>query len=72
VDIEKKEEKSSFCYKVVTCDKNDEIVHVQASVMVGAAVEVSMQQKHKTKWQGELGILSNEECKQFTEALKEL
>ena len=25
------------CYKVITCDKNDEIVDLQASLMVGVA-----------------------------------
>ena len=28
---------SKPCYKVITCDKNDEIVDLQASLMVGVA-----------------------------------
>jgi hypothetical protein len=45
------------CYKVITCDRHDEIVDVQASHMMGVAREICMQQVRKTHWTGNLGIL---------------
>jgi len=42
VSTEENNENSNFCYKVITVDKNDEIVHVQASLMMGAAIEISL------------------------------
>ena len=34
------EENDNYCYKVITQDRHDEIVEVQASLMVGIAKEV--------------------------------
>ena len=50
------------CYKVITADKNDEIIEFQASLIVGAAREVCVQEQQKTGWRGHLGILSADEC----------
>lgn len=49
------------CYKVITMDRHDEIVEVQASLMVGVAKEICLQQKQKRgkSWQGTLGILNS-------------
>lgn len=45
---------------MITQDKQDEIVEVQASLMVGVAKEVCVQQRRRlgAKWQGTLGILN--------------
>ena len=50
------------CYKIITQDKNDEIVDIQASLMMGVAVQVSKLQQARTNWQGTLGILTTAEC----------
>ena len=51
------------CYKVITQDKQDEIIEVQASLMVGVAKEVSQQQVRSRgrNWNGTLGILNDSE-----------
>lgn len=47
-----KEIPEKSCYKVITQDKNDDIVHIQASLVIGVAREVCEQQVKKTKWTG--------------------
>ena len=60
------------CYKVILADKNDDIVDIRASLFVGVAKQVCAQEKRKTRWAGNLGILSSKECIAFTDALKTL
>ena len=64
--------KQKSCYKVITADKNDDIVDIQASLIVGVAREICAQEQRKTSWLGNLGILSPEECNLFTAALKNI
>jgi len=56
---EESKTKADKCYKVITQDKVDEMVHIQASLMMGTALEISVQHKQKTKWTGQLGVLSS-------------
>ena len=53
----------SKCYKLILCDKKDEIVNFEASVLAGAAREICHLQAKKTGYdQKKLGILTSEEC----------
>jgi len=64
VDIEVQAIKcSNRSYKLITQDKNDEIVDIQSSLMVGVAVEAAKKQFSKTNWKGTLGILDENESK---------
>lgn len=44
-----KTRKKNPCYKVVMCDKNDEIVHLPTSLMVGIANELKGMRSLKVK-----------------------
>lgn len=56
-------------YKLVTQDKNDEIIDIFSSLMVGVAVESAKLHKSRTQWSGQLGILSHTECSQLIRSL---
>ena len=64
---EKEVEPETPCYKVLTCEVNDEIVSWQASLMVGVARKVSFHpgQPHRNIWNAE-------DCNKLTEAIQNL
>jgi len=64
--------KQKKCYKVISVDKNDDIVDIQASLMFGVAEEICKKEKIKTLWAGNLGILDDAQCQELTAALHEL
>lgn len=59
--------KRKDCYKVLTCDANDDIVILQGSLMVGVARHAAIVQQQKTEhYKGKpLGILDERECQQL-------
>jgi len=61
VDEESTKPKANYCYKVIAQDRHDEIVEVQASLMVGMAKEICEQQRRLkgANWQGSIGILND-------------
>lgn len=65
---------ANSCYKVILQDRHDEIVEVQASLMVGVAKEVSEQQRRirGPNWRGTMGILSATEIRTLVESLRSL
>ena len=66
--------KEASCYKVITCDINDEVVALQASLMIGVARQASLAQQKSTNHFKDkpLGILSEEECRKLIDALDRL
>ena len=52
------------CYKVLTCDANDDIVILQGSLMIGVARQAAIIQQQKTGHYKNkpLGILDEKEC----------
>ena len=63
--------KKEGCYKVVMCDKSDEIVDLHCSLMVGIASEFCRIQYLKTKSNPnvKLHILSDKECQELISSM---
>ena len=54
---------------MILCDKHDEIIGVQASILVGVARELCFAQAKKTGFPlNKVGIIDVEEAKAFVEA----
>jgi hypothetical protein len=64
--------RASNCYKVIACDVNDEMISLQASLMVGVANRLASNKAKATNYGGQIGILSDRECNEFIQAYKML
>ena len=52
------------CYKLILCDKKDEIVNFEASILCGAAREICHLQARRIGFEKDrIGILTTEECR---------
>jgi hypothetical protein len=63
------------CYKVVMCDKSDEIIDLHCSLMIGMANEICSMQyynSHKMKNENEIKIeiLSENQCYSLIDSIK--
>ena len=70
-DEENNAPEPASCYKVITQDRHDEIIEVQASLMVGIAKEVCLQElkRRGPNWRGTLGILNDGEVSALTSSI---
>ena len=66
--------KHKDCYKVLTCDVNDDIVIFQGSLMVGVARQAALAQQRKNQHYKNqpLGILDDKEAQLFINLLDRL
>lgn len=70
---DEEQRKVSSCYKVILCDKADEIVGLQSSTMVGVARELcTLEAKKKELPLDRAGILSSEETETLLDTLLSL